>query len=171
MTLPLPSLAPLPSARAASSSSNVVALVVYDPWGDELRLCGGEGRFRKAVSTVTESALPFRRLGGESGDLGSKPRAPPMLDILGFFKLLLREGAEPLETEETLRSTTSPPGVELVDSGLVGTDRPTCRGGCGNEPMLTVLRSDLPTGRRPGGPSSPGNEGTEGEVMCLVFGR
>jgi hypothetical protein len=173
MTLPLPSLVGLPSFRAASSSSNVVPLVVYDPWGEEVRLCGGDGILRKAVSIVTESALPFSRLGGESGDLGSSPRAPPMFDVLGFFRLrlLLREGTPPLETEETLRSTTSPPGVELVDSGLVGTDRPTWRGGCGNEPMLTVLRSDLPTARPPGGTLSPGNEGTEGDVMCFAFGR
>jgi hypothetical protein len=173
MTLPLTSLALLPSARAASSSSKVV-VVAYDPCGEELRLCGGEGRLRKPVSTVTESALPFSRLGGERGDLGKRPRAPPMFDVLGFCRLLLRGVPEPFETEETLRSTTtSPPGVELVDSGLVGTDLPTCRGGCGNAPMLTVLRSDLPTGRAPGRPSSPGNEGTEGEraLLCFELGR
>jgi hypothetical protein len=92
MTLPLPSLCPLPSARPSSPSSNVVALVAYEPWGEELRLCGGEGRLRWAVSTVTESALPLSRLGGDRGDFGSKPRAPPMLELRGFLRLLFREG-------------------------------------------------------------------------------
>jgi len=64
----------------------------------------------------------------------------------------------------------SPPGVELVDSGLVGFDRPPCLGGCGKEPMLTVLRSDFPTGSDPAAPASGGNDGTDGDVRCLEVG-
>jgi hypothetical protein len=93
-----------------------------------------------------------------------------MLELRGFFRLLFREGAGPLDTEETLRSIMSPPGVELVESGLVGLDLPPCRGGCGKEPMLTVLRSDLPTGSDPAEAASGGNEGTEGDVRCLELG-
>lgn len=81
------------------------------------------------VSTVTESALPLRRLGGDRGDRGRRPRAPPILEVLGFFKLLFLEGTEALETEDNLRSTKSPPGMELVERGLFGADFPICLGG------------------------------------------
>jgi hypothetical protein len=124
MTLPLTSLALLPSARAASSSSKVV-VVAYDPCGEELRLCGGEGRLRKPVSTVTESALPFSRLGGERGDLGKRPRAPPMFDVLGFCRLLLRGVPEPFETEETL--DPPPPHHRALNWWTVGWLALTCR--------------------------------------------
>jgi hypothetical protein len=36
--------------------------------------------------------------------------------------------------------------------------------------MLTVLRSDLPTGSDPAAPASGGNEGTDGEVRCFEVG-
>lgn len=81
------------------------------------------------MSTATESALPFKKLGGDNGDLGRRPRAPPMFDVLGFFKLLFLDGTEAFETEDNLRSTTSPPGIELVESGLFGADLPMCLGG------------------------------------------
>lgn len=116
---------------------------------------------------MTESALPLSRLGGDRGDRGSRPRAPPTLDVRGLFRLLLREGTEPFETDETRRSTISPPGVELVERGLVGFALPPCLGGCGNEPMLTVLRRDLPAGRLLPCKSSAGSEATEDEVRCL----
>jgi NADH:ubiquinone oxidoreductase subunit E len=67
-----------------------------------------------------------------------------MLEVLGFFKLLFLDGTEALDTEDSLRSTMSPPGVELADSGLLGFDLPVCLGGCGNAPMLTVFRSVFP---------------------------
>jgi hypothetical protein len=121
-----------------------------------LRLNGGDGRLRWPASTATESALPFSKLGGpgDRGDRGRRPRPPPIFEVRGFLRLLVREGTEPLETDETLRSIMSPPGVTLADSGLVGFDRPTCLGGCGKEPMLTVFRSDLPTGMPPAEASS-----------------
>lgn len=148
-TLPLPSfgseflVSDLPLS-SSPTSSNVVALVAYDPWGDELRLCGGDGRLRWLVSTGTESELALRRLGGDKGDRGRRPRAPPMLEVLGFFRLLFREGTEALETDDSRRSIMSPPGMELADSGLLGFDLPMCLGGCGNAPMLTVLRNVFP---------------------------
>jgi hypothetical protein len=52
-----------------------------------------------------------------------------MLEVLGFFKLLFLDGTEALETEDNLLSTTSPPGMELVESGLFGADLPMCLGG------------------------------------------
>jgi hypothetical protein len=67
-----------------------------------------------------------------------------MLEVLGFFRLLFLDGTEALETDDSLRSTNSPPGVELVASGLFGADLPMCLGGCGNAPMLTVFRSVFP---------------------------
>jgi hypothetical protein len=149
----------------------VVALVVYDPCGDEVRLCGGDGRLRWLVSTATESALPFRKLGGDNGDRGRRPRAPPILDVLGFFRLLFLDGTEALETTESLRSTNSPPGTELVESGLLGADLPVCLGGCGKAPMLTVFRSDFPWGSAPTGVPSAVSVGTEGELPCLAPGR
>lgn len=133
MTLPFPSLFPLLSARPLESSSptssKVVALVAYDPWGEELRLCGGDGRLKWPLSTVTESALPFSKLGGDNGDLGSRPRPPPILEVRGFFRLLFREGTELFEMEDSRRSVDSPLGVRLADSGLEGFDRPMCFGG------------------------------------------
>lgn len=119
------------------------------------------------MSTATESALPLRRLGGDSGDRGSRPRAPPMLEVLGFFRLLFLEGTEALETEDNRRSTISAPGIELVESGLLGFDLPMCLGGCGNAPMLTVFRSDFPCGKAPTGTPSAVSVGTEGELLCL----
>lgn len=94
-----------------------------------------------------------------------------MLDVLGFFRLLFREGTEVLDTDDSLRSVVSPPGVKLADSGLVGFDLPVCLGGCGNAPILTVFRRDLPAGSAPAGPSSDGSAGTEGESACLGPGR
>jgi hypothetical protein len=67
-----------------------------------------------------------------------------MLEFLGFFRLLFLEGTEALETLDSLRSTNSPPGMELVDKGLFGADLPVCLGGWGNAPMLTVFRSVFP---------------------------
>ena len=81
------------------------------------------------MSTVTESALPLSRLGGDRGDRGRSPRAPPMLEVLGFFKLLFLEGTEAFETDDSLRSTNSPPGIELEERGLFGADFPICLGG------------------------------------------
>jgi hypothetical protein len=179
-TLPLPSFGsdPLlallftrPLASSSPTSSKVVALVVYDPCGDEVRLCGGDGRLRWLVSTATESALPLRKLGGDKGDLGRRPRAPPILEVLGFFRLLFRDGTEALETDDSLRSTSSPPGVELAESGLLGADLPVCLGGCGNAPMLTVFRSDFPGGNAPTGVPSAVNVGTDGELPCFAPGR
>jgi hypothetical protein len=51
----------------------------------------------------------------------------------------------------------SPPGVELVESGLEGFDLTLCLGGCGKEPMLTVLRNDFPAGNPEGGVLSSGD--------------
>lgn len=77
----------------------MVALVDRDPLGDELRLCGGEGRVRWLVSMATDSALPlpFRKLGGDSGDLGNSALPPPIFDALGFLRLLFLDGIEALE--------------------------------------------------------------------------
>lgn len=119
------------------------------------------------MSTGTESALALSKLGGDSGDRGSRPRAPPMLDVLGFLRLLFRDGTEALETDDSLRSTTSPPGTELADSGLLGFDRMVCRGGCGKAPMLTVFRSVFPCGTLPTGTPSAVTVGIDGEVRCL----
>lgn len=120
---------------------------------------------------MTESALPLSRLGGDSGDRGSRPRAPPIFEVRGFFRLLFREGAGLFDMEEILRSVMSPPGVELVDKGLAGFDRPMCFGGCGKAPMLTVFLSDFPAGKGPAGPPSAERTGTEGEVVCRGPGR
>lgn len=156
MTLPFPSLPGLPSFCAPSSpSSAVVALVVYEPWGDELRLCGGEGRLRCPASMATESALPLSRLGGERGDLGSRPRAPPIFEVRGILRLLSREGTDLFDPDEILEPGASAAGVELVASGLPGVERPPCLGGCGKEPMLTVLRRALPDAV----PEPPSSEG------------
>jgi hypothetical protein len=108
------------------------------------------------VSTATESALPLSRLGGDSGERGSSPRAPPTFETLDFGILLLRAGTTPLATVTSRGSVMSPPGVELVESGLLGFERPMCRGGCGNAPMLTVLRSPFPGGSAPVGPPPGG---------------
>lgn len=167
MTLPFPSLCGFPSFCVLSSpSSAVVALVAYDPCGDELRLCGGEGRLRCPLSTATESALPLSRLGGERGDFGSKPRPPPIFEARGFLRLLSRGGSEPFDT--VLGPATSPPGVELVERGLEGFDLAVCLGGCGKAPMLTVLRNDFPAGKVAGGAVSsgenPANEGDGGSL-------
>ncbi len=94
-----------------------------------------------------------------------------MFDVLGFFKLLVREGTDAFETDDSLRSVISPLGVELADSGLLGFDLPMCLGGCGNEPMLTVFRSVLPPDNAPAELSVAGKEGTEGEVMCFAPAR
>jgi hypothetical protein len=89
-----------------------------------------------------------------------------MFEVLGFCRLLFREGTEPLETDDSLRSIMSVPGVELADSGLPGFDLPMCLGGCGNAPMLTVFRSVFPGGSKPAGGPSAGSMGTEGELPC-----
>lgn len=123
------------------------------------------------MSTVTESALPLSKLGGDNGDRGKRPRAPPVFDVLGFFRLLVREGIDAFETDDSLRSVISPLGVELADSGLLGFDLPMCLGGCGNEPILTVFRSVLPPDNAPAELSVAGKEGTEGEVMCFAPAR
>jgi hypothetical protein len=94
-----------------------------------------------------------------------------MLEFLGFFRLLFLEGTEALETVDSLRSTNSPPGMELVDKGLFGADLPICLGGWGNAPMLTVFRSVFPRGIEPTDVPSVVIEGTEGELPCLVGGR
>lgn len=147
----------------------VVALVDRDPWGEVLRLCGGDGRLRWLVSTATDSALPlpFRKLGGDKGDFGSRPLPPPILDALGFFRLLLREGIEALEPEDIRWSTESPLTEALEASGLLGV-LPTCLGGCGNAPMLTTLRRDFPGGGPPDAWSAV-IVGTEGDVMCFAL--
>jgi hypothetical protein len=125
----------------------VVALVDRDPCGEVLRLCGGEGRLRWLVSMATDSALPlpFKKLGGDRGDFGNKPRGPPIFDALGFLRLLFREGMEALEPVDTRWSIESPSTEALVASGLLGVLR-LCFGGCGKAPMLTTFRRDLPVG-------------------------
>jgi hypothetical protein len=155
---------------SSSPSSMVVALVDRDPLGEVLRLCGGDGRLRWLVSTATDSALPlpFRKLGGDSGDFGSKPLPPPIFDALGgFFRLLLLEGIEALEPADSRWSTESPlRETALEASGLLGVLE-TCLGGCGNAPMLTTLRSDFPCGG-PAAACSAVVVATEGEVHCFV---
>jgi len=104
-------------------------------------------------STARDSPLPFNRLGGDSGDFPSKLR-PPTFETRGatFFRLVLLDGvAAGLKPDASLESTESPLGVELADSGLGGWPPSllTCFGGCGKEPMLTVLRRDLPGGSGP----------------------
>lgn len=64
----------------------------------------------------------------------------------------------------------SPGGVELVESGLVGFERPMCLGGWGKEPILTVFRSVFPAGKGPAEMSFAGKVGTDGEVTCLGLG-
>lgn len=126
------------------------------------------------MSTGTESALAFKRLGGDRGDFGSRPRAPPMFDVLGFFKLLFLDGTEALETDDSRRSTDSPPRVVLADNGLPGAEDlplPLCLGGWGNAPMLTVFRRDFPGGSEPTGPPSALSVGTDGEFPCFEPGR
>jgi hypothetical protein len=92
------------------------------------------------------------------------------LDALGFFRLLFLEGIEALEAVDRRWSTESPLIEELVDKGLLGL-RPMCFGGCGNAPMLTVLRSDFPGGSGPGAACSAAIVGTEGESACFAPGR
>ena len=149
----------------------VVALVDRDPWGEELRLCGGEGRLRWLVSTATDSALPlpFRKLGGnsgDSGDFGSKPLPPPLFNALGFLRLLFLDSTEALELVDNRRSTESPLMGVLEASGLLGFLRP-CLGGCGNAPMLTTLRNAFAGAEAPAA-CSAASVGTEGEVMCFA---
>jgi hypothetical protein len=131
MTLPFPSAldAPLsadepdvafgPSGR----SSYVVAEVEYEPWADELRLCGGDETLIKPSDVLTPavtdfpSPLPFSRL-------GVPPRWPKVDDVDAFdFRVELLFGSVP--------------------RGLGGTllDR---LGGWGKELMLTALRIVLP---------------------------
>lgn len=153
---------------SSSPSSMVVALVDREPLGEVLRLCGGEGRLRWLVSTATDSALPlpFRKLGGDSGDFGSSPLAPPIVEALGgFLRLLLRDGIEALEPVDRRWSSESPLMEALEASGLLGVLVP-CLGGCGNAPMLTTFRSDFAGA----GPSAccAAMVGTEGEVMCFT---
>jgi hypothetical protein len=126
---------------------------------------------------VLDSALPLRKLGGDKGDLGSRPRAPPTLEALGFWRLeFLASGAdfvdlaEVMEEEERRWSTESSRADELVDSGLLGF-LVACLGGCGKAPMLTALRSDLPAESGVGGGCSVGgDEGVE-ETAYLGPGR
>lgn len=133
-TLPLPSfcvafstaIACAPARPRASSSpisSNVVALVAYDPCADEFRLCGGDGSVKWfPFSTASDSPLPLSRLGGESGDFPMRLR-PPTLETRGvvFFKLVLLAGViGGLKPGAILESTVSPLGVELADRGLGG---------------------------------------------------
>lgn len=76
-----------------------------------------------------------------------------MFEARGFLRLLSRGGND--DFGPVFEPTpTSPPGVLLVESGLEGFDLPLCLGGCGKEPMLTVLRSDLPAGSDVAGPPS-----------------
>ena len=142
MTLPLLPDSPSPLVlfrplASSSASSIVVALVDREPCGEELRLCGGDGRLRWLVSTATDSALPLplRKLGGDSGDFASRPLPPPIVDALdGFFKLLFLEGIEALEPVDSRWSMESPLiDCALEDSGLLGALKP-CLGGCGNAP-------------------------------------
>jgi hypothetical protein len=126
---------------------------------------------------VLESALPLRKLGGDKGDLGSRPRAPPMLEALGFWRLLFLAGGadfvdfvEVMEEEERRWSTESPTTDELVDSGLLGF-REACLGGCGKAPMLTALRSDLPPDSGLGGGCSVGGDEGVDETAYLGPGR
>lgn len=93
------------------------------------------------------------------------------MDVRDFLRLLFLDGTVALETDDSRRSITSAPGVELVDKGLPGFDRPVPLGGCGKAPMLTVLRSDLPGGRDPTGMPSAVRVGTEGELPCRGPGR
>lgn len=174
MTLPLLVMSPsdlvlFRPLASSSPSSKVVALVDRDPWGEELRLCGGDGRLRWLVSTATDSALPlpFRKLGGDKGDFSSKPLPPPICDALGFFKLLFLAGIEALEPVDSRWSSESPFMEALEASGLLGV-LATCFGGCGNAPMLTTLRSDFPSGGPPDA-CSAAIVGTEGDVMCFAL--
>src|SRR5690242_13089531 len=153
---------------SSSPSSIVVALVDRDPCGEELRLWGGDGRLRWLVSTATDSALPLplRKLGGNMGDFGRSPLAPPMLDVLGFLRLLFLDGTEVREHADNRWSTESPLTEALEASGELGV-RTTCLGGCGKAPMLTTLRSDLP-GAGPPAACSADIVGTEGAAMGLA---
>jgi hypothetical protein len=129
---------------------------------------------------VLASALPLRKLGGDKGDLGSRPRAPPMLETLGFWRLLfLVDGAdfvdladltEVMDDEERRWSTESPTTDEAVDSGLLGFLE-ACLGGCGKAPMLTALRSDLPADSGLGGGCSVGGDEGVDEAAYLGPGR
>jgi hypothetical protein len=59
----------------SSTSSNVVAEVEYEPWAEEERLWGGEGRLSMpseprapaSIGTATEVPLPLRRLAPPDG--------------------------------------------------------------------------------------------------------
>lgn len=133
--MPLPSvfetrlaLAELSSFCWATStrSSYCVADVEYESWADELRLCDGDATLIKPSelrSTDLPSPVPFSRLG-----------EPPV-------KAKLELGAT---RDRDLRDAA-------VDSGLGGTltTRPSARGGCGNELILTVFRNVFPAALTP----------------------
>lgn len=124
------------------------------------------------MSTATDSALPLplRKLGGDSGDFGSRPLPPPIFDALGFFRLLFLDGIEALEPDDDRWSTESPLIEALEASGLLGV-LPMCLGGCGNAPILTTLRKDFPGNGGPPDACSAAIVGTEGDVTCLVPGE
>jgi hypothetical protein len=174
MTLPLlpdsPSDLFFRPLASSSPSSIVVALVDRDPLGEVLRLCGGDGRLSWLVSTATDSALPlpFKKLGGDSGDLGSRPLPPPIFDARGaFLRLLLLDGIEALDPVDSRWSTESPLSETALEArGLLGVREP-CFGGCGNAPILTTFRSDFPCGWLVVA-CSAARVGTEGEVMCFA---
>lgn len=121
------------------------------------------------MSTATDSALPlpFKKLGGDKGDFGSRPLPPPTTEALGFFRLLLLDGIEALEPVDRRWSSESPLKEVLEASGLLGV-LARCLGGCGNAPMLTTLRRDFPRGGLPEA-CSAAIVGTEGEVMCFAL--
>jgi hypothetical protein len=77
-------------------SSKVVALVAYDPCAEEFLLPGGDGRFKWSVSTAADSPLPFKKLGGDSGDLPRRP-LPPTLETLDFLTLPVLDGVFPAD--------------------------------------------------------------------------
>ena len=99
-----------------------------------------------------------------------RSRPPPTFDALGavFLRLLCLAGTADFIPAASLWSSVLPPGVELADNGLGGRlgIRPTCFGGWGKAPMLTVLRRDLPCGSGPAAESVVVMLGTvEGELV------
>lgn len=138
------------SSASSRPSSKVVAVVEYDPWAEELLLCGGDGmlncpsepRAPGALGIDFPSPLLFKRLGV------LPPRklldVVPLESLDGFFVLVL------FNEFGALASSGERAVVELELDEAVDV-RPVDFGGWGNDATLMVLRnvfSGLP-GTRP----------------------
>ena len=139
------------SSRASSVS---VPSTAYDPFAEELRLCGGEGRLNKPSALLApdikiSSPVPLRKLGElEIPTADVRDRTPyPELRAFDFLRPLseLRCFAERRRLSCTCRPWISEREVE-VDSGLGGKLETLALffDGSGKAPILVVLRTVFP---------------------------